>query len=392
MAKKNPRLLVAAFADPCASPRPRRVIELCLANGFIVDVLTLAPSAENGVDRIYSISENDALWIKKRKIAAIKNGILFHLKRSTQSRTAMIEQAYGLDRVENPFEISDYDAVIVQDLYLLPYCLRRRGSTPVIFDAREFYTKQREGAPLFHLFEVPLRTWTCHEFLPQCEHIYTVSQGFADAYKKEYGITAEVLRSTPSRLPSPTAQEADGGNIKMIHLGVANRNRRLEKMIDVFRKLDDRFTLDMYLAGDTGYIEQLKKHAEGVERLRILPPAKPKEIIPTMQAYQMGFYYLEPHGFNLKYCLPNKFFEFIQARLAVAIGPTHEMANLVREYNCGFVAPEFTIEAMAITLNSITATDLIRAREGSEAAAAELCAETEWSRLIPKIRELAELG
>jgi hypothetical protein len=35
------------------------------------------------------------------------------------------------------------------------------------------------------------------------------------------------------------------------------------------------------------------------------------------------------------------FVEFIQARLAVAVDPSPEMARLVQRYGCGVVAPDF---------------------------------------------------
>jgi hypothetical protein len=58
--------------------------------------------------------------------------------------------------------------------------------------------------------------------------------------------------------------------------------------------------------------------------------------------------------FNLKYILPNKFFEFIQARLAVAIGPSVEMKRLVKEWDCGIVAANFEAKSMAAEINRLT--------------------------------------
>ena len=49
--------------------------------------------------------------------------------------------------------------------------------------------------------------------------------------------------------------------------------------------------------------------------------------------YDVGLYLLPPTNFNQRYALPNKFFEFIQGRLAIAIGPSPEMAKLVERSN-----------------------------------------------------------
>ena len=77
----------------------------------------------------------------------------------------------------------------------------------------------------------------------------------------------------------------------------------------------------------------------------------------------------------------HKFFEFLQARLAVAIGPSVCMSPLVEEFKCGFVSKEFTIDSMADMLNSIDHESLIEARLGSHMAARELCWEQEKRKM-----------
>jgi hypothetical protein len=71
------------------------------------------------------------------------------------------------------------------------------------------------------------------------------------------------------------------------------------------------------------------------------------ELSRFLNQYDIGVYLLEPVNFNFLHSLPNKFFEFIQARLAVAIGPSPEMARLVREYDLGVVADDFSPQALA---------------------------------------------
>ena len=39
-----------------------------------------------------------------------------------------------------------------------------------------------------------------------------------------------------------------------------------------------------------------------------MDPVPFDEIIPMLNKYDLGFYYLEPKGFNVTYNLPNKFF------------------------------------------------------------------------------------
>ena len=48
--------------------------------------------------------------------------------------------------------------------------------------------------------------------------------------------------------------------------------------------------------------------------------------------------------------MPNKFFEYIQARIVPAIGPSPEMARIAREWDCGIVADDYTPEALAAAI------------------------------------------
>jgi len=92
-------------------------------------------------------------------------------------------------------------------------------------------------------------------------------------------------------------------------------------------------------------------------------------------SYDVGLYLLPPRNFNQRNALPNKFFEFIQARLAVAVGPSPEMAGLVRRHGCGVVAADFTPEALAAELNSLDANQIVGFKLASNAAAAGLSAD-----------------
>ena len=100
-----------------------------------------------------------------------------------------------------------------------------------------------------------------------------------------------------------------------------------------------------------------------------------RELASLANGYDIGLYLLPPTNFNHRYALPNKFFEFIQGRLAVAIGPSPEMAAIVRHYGCGVVAPTFEPESLAAELNALDAAAIAGFKHASHRAAAELCAE-----------------
>jgi hypothetical protein len=75
------------------------------------------------------------------------------------------------------------------------------------------------------------------------------------------------------------------------------------------------------------------------------------DLVNKLSEYDWGFYLFQPTGFNTKYALPNKFFEFIQARLGVIIGPSPEMMAIVNKYENGFVSKDFSVQSIILPKN-----------------------------------------
>jgi glycosyltransferase involved in cell wall biosynthesis len=130
-----------------------------------------------------------------------------------------------------------------------------------------------------------------------------------------------------------------------------------------------------------GYLKKLKAKSGTDRRIRFIPPVSMEELVPFSNAYDIGLYLLPPSSFNNLHALPNKFFEFLQARLAIAIGPSPEMARIVREFGCGVVADDFAPTSLARVLNRLTAADIGRMKAGSEKAAHVYTAENNAKKL-----------
>jgi alkanesulfonate monooxygenase SsuD/methylene tetrahydromethanopterin reductase-like flavin-dependent oxidoreductase (luciferase family) len=99
-------------------------------------------------------------------------------------------------------------------------------------------------------------------------------------------------------------------------------------------------------------------------------------------------YLLPPDNFNHRHALPNKFFEFVQACLVVAIGPSPEMAALARKHGCGIVAASFEPQALADALSALDG-DRVRAlKEASHRAAQSLCFEQDGRVIEAEVERL----
>jgi hypothetical protein len=268
-----------------------------------------------------------------------------------------------------------FDLVVANDIDALPLAVALAKDAPLLLDAHEYAPRENEEQWAWRVFRRPYVEHLCRRYLARCRAMTTVAPGIAEAYRTAYGVRPEVVYNAPAYAdlqPTPVA----GQKIRMIHHGGAAVARRLETMIEVMDLLDQRFELDfMLVPGDRSYIARLEALARRNPRIRMLSPVPMDQIAPFTNRYDIGIYILAPTSFNTEHALPNKFFEFIQARLAVAIGPSPEMRALAHRYDCGVVAQDFSPRSLAAELSKLTPERLTVLKANAHRAAADLCFE-----------------
>jgi len=248
---------------------------------------------------------------------------------------------------------------------------------------------QAENTLLWRLTYQPIAHFLCQKYLQRVDKILTVSDGLAQQYQHDYGVLPEVFMGLPAfhhLQPKPINPH----QIRIIRHGVASPARKIEIMIEMMDYVDQRFSLDLMLVPTsyTPYWQRLIRMADQSNNVRIIPPVKFHEIISFIHHYDIGLFLCPPTTFNLTYTLPNKFFEFIQARLAVAIGPSIEMRKIVEQYQCGIVSDDFEPKTMAMALNSLSAKQIEAYKQHAHFAASQLNADVNCRRMKEIIKEL----
>jgi hypothetical protein len=210
----------------------------------------------------------------------------------------------------------------------------------------------------------------------------TVCQSIADEYMKNFRVQCSVMMNLPFYEEVNPVDRQDG-RIRMIHHGLAARHRHMENMIKLMSHLDSRFELDFMLVGmDTQYGRYLKSISGRNGSIRFRPPVGMREIARTISGYDVGLYLLAPGSFNQKMALPNKIFEYIQARLAIAAWPSTEMVRIIDTYGNGVYSEDFEVGQIASILNRLSDQDIMRMKHKSHAAAQELNSERTRTQLL----------
>ena len=277
-------------------------------------------------------------------------------------------QVEALMAAADALAVHSFDLVLANDVWVLPAALRLANGAPVWLDAHEYAPREFEDRTAWRLLLGPFFDAVCRRDLPRVARMSTVCQGIAREYTARYGVPVAVMPNCPDPVELPV-QPVQEGRIRMIHHGAAIASRRIEAMIDLMHHLDERFHLDLMLVEqDPATMAALRQRAAGHPRIRFVPPVRMPDIAAHTNGYDIGLFLLPPTNFNYLHALPNKFFEFMQARLAIAIGPSPEMQDLVMAHGCGVVSPSFDPASLARVLAGLTRSDIEVMKHASDRA------------------------
>ncbi|MCI5160925.1 MAG: hypothetical protein D3917_02665 [Candidatus Electrothrix sp. AX5] len=280
-----------------------------------------------------------------------------------------------------------YDFIIANDELTLPLVFMLPGRHKIMVDMHEYfpdYYAYRKDQCGFLQEEITQR---CLKYLPKADVVTTVCEGLAQRYKNE--ICHRDIHVIKNVAPFYDLDPALIKNkVRIIYHGSDAPIRNVHTHILAMDEADDRYYLDLMLvhAGDMDYRDKLEEMAKVRENVTIIPPVSTEEIIPFTHAYDIGLFLLKPMNTNYEFALPNKLFEFIQARLAVIIGPSVEMAKIVNKYQCGRVAENFNSTTCAALLNSLTNEDIFQMKKQSSVAAVQENFEQERGKLLSLIK------
>lgn len=353
------QVLILANSVLNSDPRVLRQISFFQKKGFDI---TLCGQGYDGELPFFPLAKPKSLFSRGKKLFLML-GRLSKLRVHDFLKHSSFQE---LSRVEPTF-----DLILGNDLETWPIAINLKKAQPkakVIFDAHEQYTKEFSDRFVWNWFHREYMKFVSKEYIPKADKFITVCEGIARDYEQEYGIKPLLVLNSPEYEPglSPSPM---GETIELIHHGIANRSRKIEKMIRLMDYLDAKFTLKLMLVpSDLTYLIELKDLAKG-KAVEFLAPVPTKEISKFINQFDIGLFLLEPVNFNYEHALPNKFFEFIQARLGIAIGPSPEMKSIVDKEGNGIVSETFEEKKLAEKLNGLDRPQIQKMKENSDAIA-----------------------
>jgi glycosyltransferase involved in cell wall biosynthesis len=370
---RRPTLLVLAFSPLASDARVLRQVALFRGD---YDVTTVGyGAAPQGVDAHLRLPDAVLSWRRNRSLMVARR------------YQAAYDRAPVVTATRRALAGGRWDVVLANDVETAPVAMGL-GARGVHVDLHEYASRQNEDSWRWRHFVAGSNAWILRTWVSRAASVSTVGEELAGAYRREFGLhplvvpnAAAYVDRTPTRVGRP---------LRLVHSGLARRSRSLELMIDAVRLSSRPVTLDLYLMpNDPAYLAELRARSADLPQVRWHDPVPPHELNEHLARADLGVFVLPPVTFNYRYTLPNKLFDFVQARLGVVVGPSPEMAGLVRRHGLGMVLDDFTAASLAAALDSVGERDVAAYKRASHAAAAELSAErqiTGWRDAVEAIR------
>lgn len=359
------KILCVSFSPIHADSRVLRQLEVLREHGEVTTV-GYGPAPE-GVARHIEVPER-ASSLPQTPLGVLKLALRMH--RSVEL-TAPGEKAV-LDEVVSS---GPYDLVVANDARAFPLAFAAAGSAPVLADMHEWAPEERATVFVWRLLVGPYMQHLCEVYLPRAAAVISVSAGLAGLYTERFGVATEVVRNAAD-FRDATPSPVDPTSIRLVHSGTADAERNIMELMEAVERLGDRFTLDLYLLEvPGGHLQQIKTRAATTARVTVHDPVPPDTLPSVLNQYDLGVFLYPLKTLSHLYHLPNKFFDFVQARLGLVFSPAPEIDAHIGQYQLGIITADTTADALVDALRDITAEEVSGFKAAADRSARALSSE-----------------
>ncbi len=355
------RIIVSVTNDLTTDQRVEKVCNTLVNNGF--DLLLIGRQLPNSkkINRNYKT---------KRLKLLFKRGFLFYAEYNCRLFFKLL--------------FLKKDILLANDLdTLLPnYVISKFFKIPLVFDSHELFS---ELPSVQHRFSKKVWKFIEKLLLPKIKHTITVSDSIANWYKKNYGIRASVIKNYPTLKNVPFTQQFED---YIIYQGALNKGRGLKVLLQAMKNIS---LVKLIIAGDGPIKRELEVFISKnnlSKKVTLLGNIPPTELIKITKRACLGVSLEEDLGLSYRYSLPNKLFDYIQAKIPVVVTNLPEIKSVVETYEVGEIITKHNPKNISQAILKILQHKKIYYKGGLEKAAKELVWEHQENTLITIFRNI----
>ncbi len=265
-----------------------------------------------------------------------------------------------------PELLSSYDLLIVHDLTLLPsevlqMEISRRKGVGVQIDFHEDHLDSLARNLVESFVFDAYRKWEL-EHLKEATSPFAkgmsftaVSDRISSRFSEFLGAKVFTVRNAPRfRQLQPSVVNED--LIQLVHHGVGAPHRGIEASIRALKHLEPKFELHLLLLSSSLFLIRIRLLILflGLRgRVFVHPPVPTPQISSFINEFDVALMVIPPVTVNELHAMPNKFFESVQACLAIVTGPNPDLAAEVRERKLGVVAAGWSWRDILLSVSAV---------------------------------------
>jgi len=285
------------------------------------------------------------------------------------------------------------DIWLANDWITLPIAARlaTENGGIYVYDTHEFALEEYQERLIWRFAQKPIVAALEKNFIGGAKQVTAVSSGIADRLTEIYQLpkAALTVRNMPHYVEVPFRPTPPV--VRVLYHGIVAPGRGLEAAIDSVPKwsLDRQFYIRG--PGSDDYLAAIRKRIEeaGLQsRVFVIPPVPMTELVVAASEFDVGFFALPGHSLHNEYALPNKFFEYAMAGLALCVSRLPEMTLILSKHELGSTFATVTPELIAAAVNELSREKIDQYKRNSLVAAKELCWEAESLNFVSALTAL----
>lgn len=320
--------------------RDKRELSVCRELGMNVQVLAKGSTDDRG--RIEEVDGYEVRRYTTRSFSKLPNSInrilsLFIWAKYAKKLKADI--------------ISGHDLSGLTVGWISTWFMPKNKKPKLIYDSHEFELGRNKKRSRLQVRLIKLHE---HAMIKKSSMVMMVNDCIADEVQKIYRLKERpvVVRNIPEKWEVDEdvckliraeilSAMPKGVKLLLMYHGLVTSGRGLEKIIEAVGHFEN---VGLFILGDVLTKQYKEKLLDLVDKFHISERVIMRDSVPQNELWKyigaadIGAVILEPISASYYYCLPNKFFENIQAETPVIVTNLPEIAGIVRKYDIGWIA------------------------------------------------------
>lgn len=375
------KILIVSFTDLDRDPRVIRQLA-ALEEIASVDTVSIGkPLNTKGTH--FEVDERNGRLIDRLVFI-----ILLALRLDVKYLRYRFQYTYLIDKLRG----NQYDVIIANEPTAIDLAQQLTSKSRIIFDAHELYTVCRQESIKHRYFLHPATVRLLEQSIQGAGYFISVSKGLLEVYRqmgvaKDRSLVVNNASKYHDRVPGQVSEV-----IKVVYHGNCAPRKNIEALIEGVGGLQG-FELHLLLLKNSptrlAHFKTLQQLARPFRNVFFHDAVPFDQIVSTIASYDLGVYLLPATNMHNQIALPNKVFEYIQARLGVIVGPADEMKRLVDSTGVGRVLEGWESSDLRECLGSLDRQDVYEFKQLSDKSAPTYSAEHGMETLLRLVQSIA---